>query len=142
MHSGRSVSTVSVRRQNQVSHDQEHSSISVIFSQCWCVDMSTGIEEIGTRMFTIGLHPPDCSNPKMCAVQCHESRCPYGVRTDGSGCPANGICECNNICSVGCNSIHRTTRKYSVIQLSFEQGMRPATGRMHFESLSGCAILC
>ncbi|PIC34118.1 hypothetical protein B9Z55_013866 [Caenorhabditis nigoni] len=68
-------------------------------NQCWCVDIATGVEEIGTRMFTIGLQPPDCDLPKICQTKCMESQCPYGIRTDGSGCPANGVCECNNICN-------------------------------------------
>uniref|UniRef100_A0A0M3INW2 Thyroglobulin type-1 domain-containing protein n=1 Tax=Ascaris lumbricoides TaxID=6252 RepID=A0A0M3INW2_ASCLU len=65
--------------------------------QCWCVDIHSGEELVGTRISSLAVQP-DCNAPKVCSTICRNVKCDYGIRLDRNGCPLNDVCECKNPC--------------------------------------------
>ncbi|VDM49306.1 unnamed protein product [Toxocara canis] len=73
--------------------------------QCWCVDVHSGEELLGTRISSLAVQPncngdmkSDLTAPKVCATTCGDVKCDFGVRLDRSGCPLNDLCECKSPC--------------------------------------------
>ena len=66
--------------------------------QCWCVDIHSGIEIIGTRTTSLAGQEPNCFAPKFCATSCHDLKCEHGYKLDKTGCPMNGFCQCKSPC--------------------------------------------
>ncbi|CAD5219044.1 unnamed protein product [Bursaphelenchus okinawaensis] len=64
---------------------------------CWCVDVFSGIELLGTKQNKYKRNEMNCQDNTRCEQLCEDQSCLYGLETDFRGCPVAG-CKCKNIC--------------------------------------------
>ncbi|KAI6229091.1 hypothetical protein M3Y99_01149400 [Aphelenchoides fujianensis] len=75
---------------------------------CWCVNIETGHEVVGTKLRVDERAELNCAEPRECELTAHEClqrkrHCPFGFKTNEDGCPTSS-CECRNICEgVSCD---------------------------------------
>ncbi|KAI6180854.1 hypothetical protein M3Y98_00765900 [Aphelenchoides besseyi] len=71
-------------------------------SFCWCVNIETGHEIVGTKLKVEERADLNCAEPRDCPVSSNDCLqrkvvCPFGFKTDENGCPSSD-CECKDIC--------------------------------------------